>query len=53
MTLLLAIVFGLVVWIVVWALNHSGFDAFMIAVAITLIAVGVRVLSGYLPGRRD
>jgi hypothetical protein len=53
MTLLLTIVFGLIVWIVFWATNHSGLDAAMIAVAITLVGSGLRILTGYLPGRRE
>jgi hypothetical protein len=44
---------GLCLWIILWALNVSGFDAIMIAVLMVLIAIGVRNLLPYLPGRRD
>jgi hypothetical protein len=44
---------GLCLWILLWALNVSGFDAIMIAVLMVLIAIGVRNLLPYLPGRRD
>ncbi len=33
---------GLAIWIVLWSLNVSGFDAIMIAIVMVLIAVGVR-----------
>jgi hypothetical protein len=41
------------VWIVLWALGAKGFDAFMIATAIILIGATVKILAGYLPGRRS
>jgi hypothetical protein len=44
---------GLCVWIVLWALNVSGFDAILIAVAMVLIAIGLRTVLPFLPGRRD
>ena len=44
---------GLVVWIVLWALGSKGFDAFMLAAAIILVGATLRILSGYLPGRRS
>ncbi|HEY6399469.1 MAG TPA: hypothetical protein VIX82_18645 [Solirubrobacteraceae bacterium] len=44
---------GLCVWIVLWALGTSGFDASMIAVAMVLVAIAVHNLMPYLPGRRD
>ena len=53
MGLLLTIVFGLVVWIVIWSLNHSGLDAAFLAVAIILVGSGLRILARYLPGRRS
>ncbi len=45
--------FGLCLWIVVWALGVSGFDAILIAIAIVVVAIGVRNLLPYLPGRQD
>ncbi len=44
---------GLCVWIVLWALGVSGFDAILIAILLVLITIGVRNLLPYLPGRQD
>jgi hypothetical protein len=52
MGLILTLTTGLVVWIVLWALGAKGFDAFMLAAAIILVGACVKILSGYLPGRR-
>jgi hypothetical protein len=43
---------GLCVWIVLWSLNVSGFDAILIAVVMVLVAIAVRNLLPFLPGRR-
>jgi hypothetical protein len=53
MGLILTVTGGLVVWIVLWALGTKGFDAFMLASAITLVGASLKILSGYLPGRRS
>ncbi len=53
MGLILTATTGLCLWIVLWALNVSGFDAILIAVLMVLVAVGVRNLLPFLPGRRD
>ncbi len=53
MGLILTATAGLCIWIVIWALNVSGLDAIMIAIVMVLIAIGVRNLLPYLPGRRD
>ncbi len=53
MGLILTATAGLGIWIVLWSLNVSGFDAILIAVAMVLIAIGVRNVLPYLPGRRD
>jgi hypothetical protein len=50
--LVLTLTVGLVVWIVLWALGAKGFDAFMLAAAIMLVGACVKILAGYLPGRR-
>jgi hypothetical protein len=52
MSLVLAATFGLIVWIVLWALGAKSFDAFMIATVIILIGATLKILTGYLPGRR-
>jgi hypothetical protein len=52
MGLILTVTGGLVVWIVLWALGSKGFDAFMLSTAIILVGGSLRILAGYLPGRR-
>ncbi len=44
---------GLVVWIVLWALGVKGFDGFLLAAMIILVGASMKILSGYLPGRRS
>jgi hypothetical protein len=53
MGLLLATVAGLVVWIVLWALGAKAFDAWMLGVAIVLVAATARIAARYLPSRED
>jgi hypothetical protein len=53
MGLILTATAGLCIWIVIWALNVSGLDAIMIAIVMVLVAIGIRNLLPYLPGRRD
>ncbi len=53
MGLVMTITSGLVLWIVLWATGTSGFDSFMLAAAVILVGAAVKVLSGYLPGRRS
>jgi len=43
---------GLCIWIILWSLNISGFDAILIAVVMVLLAIGIRNLLPFLPGRR-
>lgn len=53
MGLILTATVGLVIWIVLWAIGFaSGFDAILIVIGMVLIAIGVRSLMPYLPGRR-
>jgi hypothetical protein len=52
MGLVLTVTAGLVLWVVCWALGTSGLDGFIYATAIIVAGATVRVLSGYLPGRR-
>jgi hypothetical protein len=44
---------GLCLWIVLWALGVSGLDAIMIAIVMVVVAIAVRNLIPFLPGRRD
>jgi hypothetical protein len=53
MGLILTVTAGLIVWIVLWALGVKGFDAFMLAAAIIVLGASMKILSGYLPGRRS
>jgi hypothetical protein len=53
MGFVMTITAGLVVWIVLWALGTKGFDAFLLAAMIILVGASVKILSGYLPGRRS
>jgi hypothetical protein len=53
MGLIITATAGLCLWLILWSLNVSGFDAIMIAVAMVLVAIGVRNLMPFLPGKRD
>jgi hypothetical protein len=51
--LILTATAGLAIWIVFWSLNISGFDAILIALVMVLLAIGIRNVLPFLPGRRD
>lgn len=53
MGLVLTVTAGLVVWVVLWALGTTGFDAFILATAIIVTGATLRILGRYLPGRRS
>lgn len=53
MGLILTLTSGLIVWVVLWALGAKGFDAFMLAALIVVVGASLKILSGYLPGRRQ
>ena len=53
MGLILTATAGLCLWVVLWSLNISGLDAILIGVVMVLIAIGVKQLLPFLPGRRD
>jgi hypothetical protein len=38
---------------VLWALGQKGIDAFLLAAVIILAGASLRILSGYLPSRRN
>jgi hypothetical protein len=53
MGLILTATGGLVIWIVLWAVGlASGFDAILIGIAMVLLAIAIRTVLPYLPGRR-
>src|SRR3954454_20193175 len=49
---ILATTFGLIIWLVLWAIGAKAFDAFMITVLIALVAVTLRMIAPYMPGNR-
>jgi hypothetical protein len=53
MGLVVATTFGLVIWIVLWALGVKAIDSFMITVLVVLTAATVRILAPFLPGNRN
>ncbi len=53
MGLIITATAGLCLWLILWSLNVSGFDAIMIAVVMVLVAIGVRNLMPFMPGKRD
>ena len=53
MGLILTVTVGLVVWVVLWALGAKGFDAFLLATVIILVGASLKILAGYLSGRRS
>jgi hypothetical protein len=52
MGLVLTVTAGLIIWIVLWALGAKGFDSFMLATLVIAIGASLKILTGYLPGRR-
>ena len=44
---------GLCLWIILWSLRISGFDGMLIVIAIVVIAIGIRNLLPFLPGRGE
>jgi hypothetical protein len=53
MGLVLTVTAALVVWIVLWSLSEKGLDAFLLTGAIVLLGASLKILAGYLPGRRS
>ena len=52
MGLVLATTFGLIVWIVLWALGQKAIDSFMITIIVVLVGATVRMATRYLPRNR-
>jgi len=50
MGLILATTFGMILWIVLWALGSKGLDAFLVAATVILLGATGRILARYLPG---
>ena len=53
MGLILTATAGLCLWIILWATGVSGFDAILIAIVMVLVAIGLRTVLPFLPGRQD
>ena len=52
MGVIAASTFGLILWLVLWALGVKAFDAFLLTILIALVAVTLRMIAPYLPGNR-
>jgi hypothetical protein len=48
LTVLVAFTAGLVVWVVMWALGIKSFDAFLVTIAITLVAATAQIMSPFI-----
>jgi hypothetical protein len=53
MGLVVATTFGLVIWLVMWALGVKPLDAFLITALVVLLGATARMLAPYLPGNKD
>lgn len=53
MGLVLTATAGLCLWIILWSLKISGFDGMLIVIAAVVIAIGIRNLLPFLPGRGE
>ena len=53
MGFVVATTFGLVVWLVLWALGIKAIDSFIITILVVLLGATARMLAPYLPGNRD
>jgi hypothetical protein len=51
--IVVATTFGLVVWLVMWALGIKALDSFLITLAVVVVAAAVKIVAPYLPGNRD
>ncbi|HUR84002.1 MAG TPA: hypothetical protein VMY78_01535 [Solirubrobacteraceae bacterium] len=51
MGLVLTTTFGLVAWIVLWAIGAKALDAFLVTTVVLTLGAAGRMLVPYLPGR--
>ncbi len=51
MGLVLTTTAALIVWVILWSIGASGFDAFLVALVIITVGATGRILKPYLPGR--
>ena len=52
MAIFLALITGLVVWVVLWAMGAKGFDAMLITLLMLVVAAATRLIVPHLPGNR-
>ena len=52
MGVVLATTFGLILWLVLWAIGVKALDAFMLTILIAVVAATLRMIAPYLPGNR-
>jgi hypothetical protein len=50
MGMVLATTFGMVLWIILWALFGKGLDAFLVTMVVLIVGASGRILVRYLPG---
>ena len=43
---------GLVLWIILWAVDVKPFDAFLLTLGMVIVAATLRMIAPYLPGNR-
>ena len=53
MGLILTATAGLCLWIILWSFRVSGFDGMLIVLGLVVLAIGIRNLLPFLPGRRE
>jgi hypothetical protein len=52
MGLAATVAFSLCLWVVMWSLGIKALDGIILALAIVVVAAGLRMLAAYLPGQR-
>ena len=52
MLIVLSTAVAMVLWVVAWGLGVKGFDAFLVALMIVLIASTMQLILPFLPGHR-
>jgi hypothetical protein len=52
MALLLTTTAGLIIWIVLWAIDVKSFDAFLITLTLVIVAATAQLIAPHLPGNR-
>jgi hypothetical protein len=51
MGLVLVTTFGLICWIVLWAIGAKSMDGFLVTTVVIMLGAAGRMLLPYLPGR--